>query len=284
MPALRTLLILGRVSNLPTVWSNCLAAWLLCGGGAWSRLVLVCVSATLLYLGGMYLNDACDAAFDREFRKERPIPSGLISERAVQWLGIGWLAGGLALLGLLGLVTFYLGLLLVNCIAVYDLVHKRTALSPVIMAGCRVLLCLVAGSAAAAGLDGLAVWGAVVLGAYIVGLSYLAKFESAPGALRYWPCALLAAPLVLAWIVNDGPWRVPGLVLSLLLLVWTARCLRFTFGRTERNLGRTVSGLLAGIVLVDLLAVAGGGSPMMAAVFLALFGLALLFQRHVPAT
>ena len=26
---LRTLLILGRVSNLPTVWSNCLAGWIM---------------------------------------------------------------------------------------------------------------------------------------------------------------------------------------------------------------------------------------------------------------
>jgi hypothetical protein len=30
---LRTLLVLGRVSNLPTVWSNCLAGWWLGGGG-----------------------------------------------------------------------------------------------------------------------------------------------------------------------------------------------------------------------------------------------------------
>ena len=30
---LRTLLVLGRASNLPTVWSNCFAGWLLGGGG-----------------------------------------------------------------------------------------------------------------------------------------------------------------------------------------------------------------------------------------------------------
>ena len=30
---LRTLLVLGRASNLPTVWSNCLAGWLLGEGG-----------------------------------------------------------------------------------------------------------------------------------------------------------------------------------------------------------------------------------------------------------
>ena len=44
---LRTLLILGRVSNLPTVWSDCLAAWWLGGGGnVWT---LVCVSMSVQF-------------------------------------------------------------------------------------------------------------------------------------------------------------------------------------------------------------------------------------------
>src|SRR5213594_1545943 len=36
-PYWRTLLILGRASNVPTVWSNCLAGWLLGGGGSIGR-------------------------------------------------------------------------------------------------------------------------------------------------------------------------------------------------------------------------------------------------------
>ena len=61
----RTLLLLGRVSNLPTVWSNCLAGWLLGGGGEWWRLGLLSCGATSMYVGGMFLNDAFDAAFDK---------------------------------------------------------------------------------------------------------------------------------------------------------------------------------------------------------------------------
>ena len=80
-PLLRTLLILGRVSNLPTVWSNCLAGWLLAGGGAGSRFAVLCGGASLLYIGGMFLNDACDVRFDTAHRKERPIPSVAISAR-----------------------------------------------------------------------------------------------------------------------------------------------------------------------------------------------------------
>src|SRR4029079_14896918 len=76
---LRTLLVLGRVSTLPTVWSNCLAGWWLGGGGKWSLLAWTCVGTSLLYVAGMFLNDAFDANFDRQHRSSRPIPSGAIS-------------------------------------------------------------------------------------------------------------------------------------------------------------------------------------------------------------
>jgi hypothetical protein len=51
----------------------------------------------------------------------------------------------------------------------------------------------------------------------------------------------------------------------------------------NRQIGRAVSGLLAGIVFVDWLAVADAPRNF-GLVFLALFGLAVLFQRFVPAT
>ena len=70
-PSIRTLLVLGRVSNLPTVWSNCLAGWWLGGGGHFAKLPFLLLVVTLLYLGGMLLNDAFDADFDRQHRKER---------------------------------------------------------------------------------------------------------------------------------------------------------------------------------------------------------------------
>src|SRR5881392_1903166 len=67
-PYWRTLLVLGRVSNLPTVWSNCLAGWLLGGGGRWALLAWACVGTSLLYVAGMFLNDAFDFNFDRQHR------------------------------------------------------------------------------------------------------------------------------------------------------------------------------------------------------------------------
>ena len=52
---------LGRISNLPTVWTNVLAGALLAGGGlADVRVPLLMLALSMFYLGGMFLNDAFD--------------------------------------------------------------------------------------------------------------------------------------------------------------------------------------------------------------------------------
>lgn len=283
MPSLRTLLVLGRTSNLPTVWSNCLAAWWLGGGQNVGRLFGVLFGTTLLYLGGMYLNDAFDSDFDSQFRRERPVPSGAIDLKLVWLIGLGLLTLGELALIPAGRTTALLGLLLVAAILVYDAVHKAITLSPVLMASCRFFLYLVAASAGASGLTGLAVWSAFALAAYIVGLSYIARKESNRGALRYWPCLFLGAPIALALLANADRFRETAWLLSGVLALWIIRCLRYTFGHTDRNIGRTVSGLLAGIAWVDLLAIADCRRDF-AALFILLFFGALLGQRFVPAT
>lgn len=282
-PLWRTLLILGRVSNLPTVWSNCASGWLLGGGGNLRGLLLLCLGATFYYVGGMYLNDACDSEFDRQHRKERPIPSGAISVTTVYTLGFGGLLAGQLIFLFLGKQVAIFGLILGLCILLYDVVHKFTVYSPVLMAFCRLFLFLAAAAAGSYGINGLAVWSAVVLACYIVGLSYIAKQESSLGILRFWPSLFMAAPVVLAYIINGPGYRLAAWWFSALLIGWVLWCLRSTFWAKERNIGRTVSGLLAGIVLVDMLAIAGG-SPVMTLAFLLLFGAALVFQRFVPAT
>ena len=279
----RALLILGRVSNLPTVWSNCAAGWWLGGGGSGWALFDLILGATLLYVGGMFLNDAVDAEFDRQHRQERPIPAGQVSPGTVWGIALVLLGAGALLLIPIGRTPAILTLLLLATIVLYDLVHKWVAFAPVIMAGCRFWLFLLAASTGAEGVTGYPLWCAIVLGAYIVGLSYIARRESLNSVVAAWPAALLALPAVLALLVNNGAVRSLGIGFVTLLTAWVVYCLRHTFGAGGRNIGRTVSGLLAGIVLVDLLAV-GAGASWMALVFPGLFALALLGQRYVPAT
>ena len=279
---LRALLVLGRVSNLPTVWSNCLAGWLLGGGGEWNRFAVLCGGATLLYVGGMYLNDAFDAEFDAEYRRERPIPSGAISRGSVWRLGISMLVAGTALMFLFGFSTAIFGVLLAASILLYDWLHKMVTFSPLLMALCRLLLYLTAASAAVTGVTGLAMWSGLALAAYIVGLSYLARKEATGVVIQHWPQFLLILPPVLALLVNDGESFQPALLIGAVFVLWTVRSLRGVW-MEPRNVPRAVGGLLAGICWVDLLAVVDQ-PPEMGIVFAGCLVLALVLQKFVPAT
>jgi hypothetical protein len=279
----RTLLVLGRVSNLPTVWSNCLAGWWLGGGGRWSLLAWACVGTSLLYTAGMFLNDAFDATFDRQHRSSRPIPSGAITLSEVWWWGIALLVGGVASLAWMNLTTALLAVVLAGCIIIYDAFHKLVALAPVVMGICRCLVYVLAASLATEGVTGLAVWSGVALSLYIMGLSFLARKEALWAEVQLWPAVLLVAPIGLAVLADDNDYRSRGLMLSLVLLIWLLSSLRWIVGRAEPQVGKTVAKLLAGIVLVDLLAAPTLPQPWIF-LFPLWFVMALLMQRLAPAT
>lgn len=283
MPSFRTLLVLGRVSNLPTVWSNCLAGWWLGGGGNFARLPLLFLGVTLLYLGGMFLNDAFDADFDRQHRPERPIPSGRISDGLVWRWGFGLLVAGELLLFGCGVAAGALGLALALCILLYDAIHKVFTFSPLLMGACRFVVYLIAAAAGTTGVGGWAIWSGLALGVYVVGLSFIARRETGRGPLQYWPGGLLAGPVLLALLLNVGAYRGPALLLSGVLTLWVLRCLRTIYWTHSVNVGRSVSGLLAGIVLVDWIAAVETPHELGYA-FIGLFLAALLAQRFVPAT
>ncbi len=123
---------------------------------------------------------------------------------------------------------------------------------------------------------------------YVVGITYLARGESRPGKPSRWAliplCLPLVAPLGLV-ICKKSPlesiaWTA---FFSFALLAWmTWILIPFWLGKW-RSVGRVVSGLLAGIVLVDAIAAASILHGATAA-FILLFGLALLLQRTIPAT
>ena len=291
--SVKALLLLGRVSNLPTVWSNCLGAWLLAGGALLEsadvqRFAWLIAGSTLLFLAGMFLNDAFDVQFDREHRPERPIPSGDITAKAVWALGIVQLLLGLGCLVYVNTLATLCALGLAGSILVYDWLHKRTAWSPLIMGLCRLLLYLLAGATATGSLNVTVVLSAFALWSYIVGLSNIARRESTGGRLNSWPCWLLSLPLALVlalpYYQEGADLLSSGVVIAGgLYALWTVRSLLFTFKSMIPQHGRTVSGLLAGIVLFDFL-LAANQNMEMGIVFFGLFGLALLFQRYIPAT
>ncbi len=179
---MRVYLELGRVSNLPTVWTNAAAGAVLAGGVVDARHLLpVMLALSAFYAGGMYLNDAFDAEIDRRERPERPIPSGRISVQRVLAVGFALLAGGaaallaVAALGSGRLSVGLSGLALAGAIVLYDVWHKGNRLGPPLMAACRSLV-YVNAALATGGHLGPALWtGALLLFFYVATLTRLAK-------------------------------------------------------------------------------------------------------------
>ena len=180
----RAWLELMRLSNAPTIVSNVLAGGAIAAGdGAmWSpALAPAAASMLMLYVAGMILNDVCDAEVDRLERPGRPIPSGRIGLGAARGAGAGLIAAAVVIVALACPSASIATMALVICIAAYNLLHRRTAWSVLLLGGCRGLVYVVAAQAAAgeaspnARLLGAC---AAFMAAYVVALSLLARAEA----------------------------------------------------------------------------------------------------------
>jgi 4-hydroxybenzoate polyprenyltransferase len=285
----RDYLLLGRVSNLPTVWTNTLAGSVLAGAAAGpGRLALLALAFSLLYTGGMYLNDAFDREIDARERPERPIPSGRVPARTVFTIGFGLLAAGALIVGVAadpttgGPAAVWSALLLAAVIIGYDAWHKANPLSPVVMGLCRVLVYVTAALAVAGGVGPAVAGGAAVLLSYLIGLTYVAKQENLREVRHLWPLVFLGAPFVYAWpaLLGGGV----GAVLYLGLVLWVAYAVSWLVRTGRRDIRRAVVSLIAGISLLDALLIAGAGDPVRAIWAIVGFALTLVFQRWVPGT
>jgi 4-hydroxybenzoate polyprenyltransferase len=278
---LRTMLVLGRVANLPTVWSNCLAGWWLSGGGNGWKLPLLLLGMSAIHTGGMFLNDAFDADSDLQRRPERPIPSREISVAAVWRLGFGQLVFGIFLLIFCGKMAVAAAFILALFILLFNFTHQFFTASPWLMGMCRFWVYIIAGATGANGLNGWVIFCGAALAFYVVGLGYVARRERSRGPVPLWPLLLLAAPFLLALAMNTGSYRLRAIWISAVLVLWIGRCVRtlFTGGG---NIGIVASNLLAGIVFVDLLAVAPDCSRWLDIILITLFGLTAWLQRFAP--
>jgi hypothetical protein len=290
MAYLRTIFALSRPARLVTVWSNCLAGWWLGGGGNFGSLPVLFIGATLLFLGGSFLNDAFDKDFDHRHRPQRPVPSGQLGHDTVFRWGIALLAVGALLFWFLGSAAGGLGLGLVFFIVLYNAVHRVLPFAPVLKGVCRLLVYLLAAAVAERGVTGWSIWCGLALAAYVAGLRWLENWRSSPNQARSWPVILLSLPVVLALIMDADGFRETGWLLSAVLALWVARCLRPAFWAPERDLARATASLVPGIVFVDWLATcpvalpgqAPAGPRELSCVFLALFGLSVLLQKIAP--
>jgi 4-hydroxybenzoate polyprenyltransferase len=205
-----------RLPNLPTALADvCLGALAThCLPSCWLPFALTLLASGCLYCGGMVWNDFFDVEQDYRERPERPLPSGRISRReaalcGAALLGAGFfftlLAGGSQALHEGGASTgtpAVLAVLLVLAILLYDGWLKRTWAGPLGMGACRFLNVLLGVSVAGPGVWSAGAHLALVVGLYIVGVTWFARTEARTSSL---PALRGAAAVMLASLLLALP-------------------------------------------------------------------------------
>lgn len=235
------LLAIGRVANLPTVWSNVITGYLLawCSLGFGSSLpasgetlpqegralLTLLTGSTCAYLFGTFLNDWKDVAFDRKYRPERAIPSGRWSAGTILTLALLFATVSFTCFLSLGPAPLLAGGALLLCVVIYTVIHKSTPVAIIPMGLCRALLYVLAflavsgpestprswpapeflGSSLSINPSFIVAFMALGILTYVAGLTLAARFENQPERLRF-PKAFLWLLIFFCFITHTWWW------------------------------------------------------------------------------
>lgn len=199
----RNYLELCRVSNIPTVWTNVLTAVVLAGNGfSWTVFLSLSLSMSLFYAGGMCLNDICDITPDRIKKSSRPLVTGRISIRNAALFTCALFTAAMGLLAVMPFPRAFLaGIALFAVIVAYDMLHKATPLTVILMAGCRLMVFVVSSYAVTGRMVPSIALAALIHFLYVIILSIVARHENN----RIRPFKLPIIPLMIAGVsLLDG--------------------------------------------------------------------------------
>ena len=265
---LRPYLQLVRLPNVFTALADIVLAALAANAlpARWLTFLALALASVCLYWAGMTLNDVFDVEQDKRERPFRPIPSGRVSRRTAATFGAGLLAAGIAFAALAGAAhgdgyrsgSLVVALLLAVAILAYDGWLKRTWAGPVAMGTCRFLNVLL-GLTVAGSLE--RTWGlhlALVVGLYIVGVTWFARTEArvsnqsalSGAALVMLASLLLALPLPASLQTPSTSVLFPYLLVALGFAVGLPVC-RAVAGPTPPHVQAAVKRALMGLVVLD---------------------------------
>jgi 4-hydroxybenzoate polyprenyltransferase len=321
MMSIRTFVRLIRAPALPTALSNILMGFLV-SRGSWQPhvlLALLLLASGAIYSAGMVLNDVADEGEDRKLRPNRPIPRGEVSTKAARRLGWGLLlagllfaiaagaSNGLVVNGQATVVPGVIGLCLVVFVIAYDYWLKQFFVGPMVMGICRLLNVLlgmslgtVSGDAATFGFSPLQWSIAAGIGAYVIGLSVIARREAGEARRGQIVLGAVLVTVALAWLASLPWWlndarfehqtvREKFWALALFPLVFVpvfVRIVRAIASPSGGTLQRAVTSLLFSLVFIDavLCVTVCRSQPVFAMIVAALIVPAMLLSRWAYAT
>lgn len=223
---IKTLLTLGRVSNLPTVWMNAIAATALtlsATGDDFSlaQLLMILAGLSCLYAGGMSFNDYCDRHWDASHQPFRPIPAGKASAKTVLAISLALFVAGVILLAQTG-PSFAAAIGLLSLIIAYDILHKQFSSSVFLMASTRLGVYIVAAFAVSSSPPTSIFVLGMVQATYTLLVTVVARYENRLGSRFDFPlipwmiaCMGLVDGLVLGFLLSPL-WLLAGVATTVI--------------------------------------------------------------------
>ncbi len=285
---LSTALKLGRVSNLPTVWSNVLAGATLANAGINpASIFIVLVAMSLVYTAGMFFNDLFDQDFDRENRPDRPIPAAEISPSSVKYWASAMMILALLLLGI-NMILSATGnwypilscVVLCALVLLYDGWHKENPFGPLIMGLCRGMVYVTAALSMLPAFSFQLGVSAVCLTSWVLGLTMVAKRKN---ILSGFVVLVASVNLILLSSINDML-DLPELII---LSVFSITLIYgFVYQCKQTKYWNSVTLLIAGISLLDAMVIVSmtGTFNKLAMIAVGLFFVTLFFQRYIEGS
>jgi hypothetical protein len=244
------------------------------------RAVAIGIASAATYLAGMALNDLADREEDVRDRPQRPIPSGAVSAEQAAALGAALLGVGLGVAVATG--ARRTGPALAAAVLAYDFGLKSTPAGPAAMGACRAIS-LLSGAEAAGGLGAVrrAAPAAALLGAYVAGLTVLARGETGEnGNQTAIPGVVVAGVALLAAVGRGGARALPwGIATAALAGPAAMRSVREPSGGAT---GAAVGAMIRAIPALDA-TLAAPSAPLAAALIATpLLALARWGRRLIP--
>tara|TARA_R110002073_G_scaffold259484_2_gene422572 strand:- start:5119 stop:5868 length:750 start_codon:yes stop_codon:yes gene_type:complete len=248
---------------------------------------------SLLYISGMFLNDAFDNAIDARERPNRPIPSKQVYVPEVFAWGILLMLWGLLILfstpiqeirqekGLIGVNSHITAICLCLLIVFYDWKHKENPFSPFVMGMCRGMLYITAGLMYTSVINTQLAVGAAIVFAWTIGLTFLARQEALDKVEKYWPVLFLLLPVIYGIQASTSSviWITLFLIISAI-----GYSIYIIHSHKIGRVGIAVSTLIASLSLLDGLLIAISGYELIAPAVSMTILITLFLQKYVPGT
>lgn len=247
--------------------------------------ILLCISTIGLYGGGVVFNDVFDASLDAVERPERPIPSGLVTQKQASVLGILLLFVGIAGALLAGPAPGVISISISAAALIYDKWGKHhSLLGPLNMGICRGLNLLLGISILT---QSLSSWWflALIPVIYIASITMISRGEVHGGGKPLLYAASLLYLLVIGCVLYFARTKQTILPTMLFLLLFGWMILKPLFSAIRqpsgKNIGKAVKAGVIALIILDASLTAAFDSLFMALGILLLlpvsWGLSRLF-------